>query len=295
MEKVKIVTDSCSDLSKDLREKYDIEYLKMNTVFNGEEKVANLDWTEYTPKEFYDIMRDGGRITTTMVPEQEFKTGFTKFLDEGYDIVYIGCSSKLSGSVELGKVVAKDLLENYPDRKIHCINSLNACMGEGALVIKASQFRAEGMNADEIAESVSEIRNNVNQFVTVHSLDALKRAGRVKATSAFFGNLLGVKPIIISNPEGDNVPVKKAKGRFNSMQEIVNLMAENIVDPENQCVYINHADSEEDALELEKLIKEKIPTADTHIGYIGPIIGASIGPEALGIFAFGKNVEHFGV
>ncbi|MCR5652428.1 MAG: DegV family protein [Ruminococcus sp.] len=295
MNKIRIFTDSCSDLTKDLREKYDIEYLKMNTIFNGEEKVANLDWTEYSPKEFYDIMRDGGRITTTQVPEQEFRTVFTNVLEEGDDIVYIGCSSKLSGSVEMGKVVSKDLLKNYPDRKIYCINSLNACMGEGLVAIKASQFRAEGMNIDEIAEKISEIRNTVNQYVTVHSLDALKRAGRVKATSAFFGNLLGVKPIIISNPEGDNVPVKKAKGRFNSMQEIVNLMAENIIEPENQCVYIVHADSEEDALELEKLVKEKIPTVDTHMGYIGPIIGASIGPEALGIFAFGKNIEHFGV
>ncbi len=295
MADVKIFTDSCSDLSKDLREKYDIEYVKMFTVFNGEEKVANLDWTEYTPKEFYDIMRNGDRITTTQVPAQEFEKEFTKVLEEGYDIVYIGCSSKLSGSVEMGKVVSKDLLKKYPERKIHCINSVNACMGEGALVIKAAQFRAEGMNADEIAENIEKVRNNVNQYVTVHSLDALKRAGRVKATSAFFGNLLGVKPIIISNTEGDNVPIKKAKGRFNSMQEIVNLMAENITEPEKQCVYIVHADSEEDALELEKMVKEKIPAASTHIGYIGPIIGASIGPEALGIFAFGKNVEQFGV
>ena len=295
MEKVKIFTDSCSDLSKDLREKYDIEYVKMNTVYNGEEKEANLDWVEYTPKEFYDIMRNGERITTTQVPSQVFETEFTKVLEEGYDIIYIGCSSKLSGSVEMGKVVSKDLLKKYPERKIHCINSLNACMGEGALVVKASQFRAEGMNADEIAENVKEIRNNVNQYVTVHSLDALKRAGRVKATSAFFGNLLGVKPIIISNTEGDNVPIKKAKGRFNSMQEIVDLTVNNIVDPDNQCIYINHADCEEDAIELEKMVKEKLPNVETHIGYIGPIIGASIGPEAIGLFSFGKNVEQYNV
>ena len=295
MKNIKIFTDSCSDLTKDLRDKYDIDYVKMNTVFNGEEKTADLDWTEYTPKEFYDIMRNGGRITTTQVPEQEFRKEFTKALEDGYDIVYIGCSSKLSGSVEMGKVVSKELLKNYPDRKIHCINSLNACMGEGALAVKAAQLRAEGMSSDEIAEKINAIRNNVNQYVTVHSLDALKRAGRVKAASAFFGNLLGVKPIIISNTEGDNVPIKKAKGRFNSMREIVDLMAENITEPDKQCVYIAHADSEDDALELEKLIKEKIPAAKTHINYIGPIIGASIGPDALGIFAFGKNVEKFGV
>ncbi len=295
MEKVKIFTDSCSDLSKDLREKYDIEYVKMNTVYNGEEKEANLDWVEYTPKEFYDIMRNGERITTTQVPSQVFETEFTKVLEEGYDIVYIGCSSKLSGSVEMGKVVSKNLLKKYPDRKIHCINSLNACMGEGLLAIKASQFREEGMNADEIAISIKKIRNNVNQYATVHTLDALKRAGRVKATSAFFGNLLGVKPVIISNTEGDNVPIKKAKGRFNSMQEIVNLTVENITDADDQCVYITHADSKDDAVELEKMIKAKLPNIETYIGYIGPIIGASIGPEALAIFSFGKSVEQYNV
>lgn len=295
MEKVKIFTDSCSDLSKDLREKYDIEYVKMNTVYNGEEMEANLDWVEYTPKEFYDIMRNGERITTTQVPSQVFETEFTKVLEEGYDIVYIGCSSKLSGSVEMGKVVSKNLLKKYPDRKIHCINSLNACMGEGLLAIKASQFREEGMNADEIAISIKKIRNNVNQYATVHTLDALKRAGRVKATSAFFGNLLGVKPVIISNTEGDNVPIKKAKGRFNSMQEIVNLTVENITDADDQCVYITHADSKDDAVELEKMIKAKLPNIETYIGYIGPIIGASIGPEALAIFSFGKSVEQYNV
>ncbi|MBR1731797.1 MAG: DegV family protein [Ruminococcus sp.] len=295
MEKVKIFTDSCSDLSKELREKYDIEYVKMNTVFNGEEKEANLDWAEYSPKEFYDIMRDGNRITTTQVPAQEFEKEFTKVLEEGYDIVYIGCSSKLSGSVEMGRVTSKELLKKFPERKIHCVNSRNACMGEGILAIKAAQLRNEGKNADEIAEEVSSIRNNVNQFVTVHSLDALKRAGRVKASSAFFGNLLGVKPIIISNTEGDNVPIKKVIGRFISMQEIVYLMAENIVEPENQTVYIVHADSEEDAAELEKMVKEKLPNVDTYITYIGPIIGASIGPDAIGLLTLGQNVEKFNV
>ena len=295
MSKVKIFTDSCSDLTKEIREKYDIEYVKMNTIIKGVEHPASLDWESFSPKEFYDIMRDGERITTTQVPAQEFEEKFTACLEEGYDIVYVGCSSRLSGSVDMGKVCAKKLAEKYPERKIHCINSLNASVGIGLVAIRAAEFRNQGMDADEICEKTKEIRNNVNQFCTVHSLDALKRAGRVKATSAFFGNLLGVKPIIISDKDGNNVAVKKVKGRFNSMQEIVNLMAENIVDAENQCIYVCHADSPEDAAELETMVKEKCPNSETYVCHIGPIIGASIGPDALAIFSFGKNVENFAI
>ena len=90
MANVKIVTDSCSDLGKDIREKYDIEYVRMNTVYKDEETPASLDWEYYSPKELYDIMRNGERVLTTQVPPEEFKNVFTKFLEEGNDIVYIG-------------------------------------------------------------------------------------------------------------------------------------------------------------------------------------------------------------
>ena len=72
MKKVKIITDSCSDLSGELLEKYGIDYARMNTVYQGKEKVASLTWEEYSPKKLYDIMRGGERITTTQVPVQEF-------------------------------------------------------------------------------------------------------------------------------------------------------------------------------------------------------------------------------
>lgn len=68
MNKIKIFTDSCSDLTRELREKYDIEYVKMNTVIDGKEQPASLDWEYFSPKEFYDVMRRGERITTTQVP-----------------------------------------------------------------------------------------------------------------------------------------------------------------------------------------------------------------------------------
>lgn len=290
MANVKIVTDSCSDLGKDIREKYDIEYVRMNTVYKDEETPASLDWEYYSPKELYDIMRNGERVLTTQVPPEEFKTVFTKFLEEGNDIVYIGCSAKLSGSINIGTMVAKELMEKYPERTIKCIDALNSCMGEGALTVYAANLRNEGLSVEEIANKVIEVRLNVNQFATVHSLEFLKRAGRVTASSAFFGNMLGVKPILISDKNGANTPIKKVKGRENSLREIVNQLKETIVDAENQTIFLAHADCQEDADFVKSLVEQEIPCKDIYVNYIGPIIGASVGPGTVGLFAFGKEV-----
>ena len=290
MANVKIVTDSCSDLGKDIREKYDILYAKMNTVYKGEETPASLDWESYSPKELYDIMRKGERVLTTQVPVEEFKKVFTNILEEGNDIVYIGCSVKLSGSINIASIVANELKEEYPERTIKCIDSLNSCMGEGALAVYAAKLRNDGMSAEEIADKVCEVRGNMNQFATVHSLDCLKRAGRVTASSAFFGNMLGVKPILISDKNGANTAIKKVKGRENSLREIVKLLKETITDAENQTIFLAHADCQEDADFVKSLVEQEIPCKEIYVNYIGPIIGASVGPGTIALFAFGKEV-----
>ena len=295
MRPVKIVTDSCSDLPKELREKYDIDYMMMNTVCDGKETPASLDWEFYSPKELYDTIRGGKRVTTTMVPPDRFQEYFKAELEKGNDIVYIACSSKLSGSVNVGKVEAEAILKDYPDAAICCVDSINACIGEGIIAIKAAEMRDKGMSAKEIEEAIMPIRNNVNQFVTVHNLNALKAAGRVTGSSAFFGNLLGVKPIIISDSVGNNTPIRKAKGRLNSFKELVSLISEGVEGQENPAIYVVHADCEDEAKEVVNMIEEAIPGATTYITYIGPIIGASIGADAIGVFAYGKSIERFDV
>ncbi len=295
MRPVKILTDSCSDMSRDLREKYDIDYARMKTVYDGKEQWASLDFEYYTPKQLYDIMRDGNRILTTQVPPDEFNRIFTEYLDKGFDIVYVGCSLKQSGSVNTGAVVARTLLESRPDANIFCVDSMNACMGEGLLAIKGAGYRDQNLSAKEIYDKLVAERKSINEYVTVHSLDSLKRAGRVKASAAFFGNLLGVKPIIIADAKGDQVAVKKVKGRLNSFHEIVSMLKESITDPESQTIYLCHADcSKEEVDSLSQMIREEIPCKDVHVSYIGPIIGASIGPDAIGIWATGKEVTFEG-
>ena len=293
MRKVKIITDSCADLNAEQLQKYDIAFAKMSTSCDGVESVASLTWTEKDAHEHYTKMRDGKRIVTAQVSSPEFKRIFEEYLKQDMDIVYIGCSSKQSGSVNTGYVTAKKLMAEYEGSTIICIDSLNASMGEGMLVIEAAKMANGGATATEIEEHILRVRKKVNQYVTVHSLDALKRAGRVKGSAAFFGNLMGVKPIIIADANGDQAAYKKVKGRQKSFEEIVALLKSTMIEPENQVVYLSHADCAKEEIDgLVELIKKEIPCQDVEVGYIGPIIGASIGPDAVGIWGFGQEVTY---
>ncbi len=293
MRNIQVLTDSCSDLSGELLAKYGIDYCRMNTVRAGKETPASLTWEYYAPKELYDIMRGGERILTTQVPMEEFNTVFRKYLDVGCDIIYVGCSLKQSSSVNTASVVAKRLLEEYPGARIACIDSLNASAGEGVLAIRAAELVAAGKDFDTVVAEVNGARKQLNQFVTVHSLDCLHRAGRVKGSAAFFGNLMGVKPILISDADGEQTPIKKAKGRAGSFKEMVALLKEAMIDPEEQTVYIAHADCKEEEVEqLRSMIRAEIPCREIVTVYIGPIIGASIGPDAVGIWGFGREVTY---
>ena len=293
MRNVKIITDSCADLTAEQLARYDIDYAKMSTVYNGIESPALLTWSEDEVHALYNIMRDGNRITTAQVSVEEFQRIFEKYLKQDMDIVYIGCSSKQSGSVNTGFVTAKKLMAEYEGSKIVCIDSLNASMGEGMLAIEAAKLAKNGAGVDEIEAHILSIRKKANQYVTVHSLDALKRAGRVKGSAAFFGNLMGVKPIIIADANGDQAAYKKVKGRQKSFEEIVALLKASMIEPEKQVVYLTHADCAKEEIDgLVELIRKEIPCLDVEVGYIGPIIGASIGPDAVGIWGFGQEVTY---
>ena len=240
MRNIKILTDSCADLDTALRAQYDIGYVRMNIVYNGEEKYATLDWDLYSPRELYDILRAGGRITTTQVTVEEYTNAFTAAIEAGCDVLYIGCSSALSGSINTGMIVARKMMEEHPEAKICCVDALNSCLGQGLLVVTAAQMRDSGKSLDDIVSWLEENKLRCHQFATVESLEYLRRAGRVKAAKAFFGNLMGVKPILISDARGQNYAIKKAKGRKGSMAEIVAQLKAVITDDAQKLLNYKH-------------------------------------------------------
>lgn len=284
-----IFADSTCDLTLELRQQYNIEYVAMNYVVDGEDYVASLDWESHSPKEFYDIMRGGTRIYTTQVPQNVFQDAFKAVLEEGKDILYISCSSALSASINAARVVAQELQEQYPDAGIYCVDSLISGQGQGYLALEASRKRAAGLSAADTAAYIESIKLRVNQCGTVASLEYLRRAGRIKASKAFFGNIFGVKPLIISDIKGQNYAYKKEKGAANARAAV----AKHIVDAADgvyEDLYLSHGDCEAEIELLKEEILKMAPFKNITITNIGPIVGASVGPGTIVAYCYGKEV-----
>ncbi|MBR2695912.1 MAG: DegV family protein [Parasporobacterium sp.] len=284
-----IIGDSTCDLNKNLREQLGVDYVQMNYVLDGKEYPASLDWEGLSAKEFYDQMRAGKRITTTQVPAESYLKKFQEYLDQDMDVLYISCSSALSGSVNTARVIARDLLEKNPEAKIICVDALNSSFGQGIEIMWASKMRSEGTPIEEVAEFLEKNRNCVNQSAFVEKLEYLRRAGRVTASSAFFGNLIGIKPLLISDAKGQNYAIKKVKGMQKTMEEAVALVKERIIEAEDQIIYISHADSKENAETIGEMVKEATGCKGIFIDYMGPIVGASVGPGTMSIYYVGQE------
>lgn len=295
---IAILIDSTGDFNKDLRTRFGIDdYCEMHVSFNDngtqKEIAASLDWDQgYTPEQLYSILDRGERLYTSQVTRQEFEAKFTKYLNQGRDVLYIGCSSGLSKSIELGSQVAAELLAKpeYAGRKIVCLDSLISGYAQGYMGAFARSLENEGKSLDEIEAWLLENRLRFNQFAAINNLKYLKMAGRVSASSAFFGNLFGVKPILISDTKGMNFAVKKIKGRKASLIEIAKDTVEATEDIANAIIFIGHICDEEGAEFAKEEILKLAKPKEIILGDIGPIVGASCGRGVVSCYTFGKAV-----
>ena len=294
MRKFVIITDSSSDLSKPYREKYDLVCMPTRFYIDGKEYPAEPDWLSVDIKYFYDYLRAGNRITTSQISNSVCMETFEKYLKEGYDILTISCTAALSSTVNVCYHTRDELAPKYPEAKIICIDSTLSSAGLGMLCIMASNLRAEGKTIEEVAEWVQTNKKFVNQEGSVDNLKYLKQAGRVSAASAFFGGLLNIKPLIISDIHGYNVAIEKVKGRKASIDRTVERILENYTGEQFKDVFIHNTDCYEDAMEIKRQLMEKLNLADEniHIGNINAAIGASVGPGMFGVYFFGKEVTY---
>ena len=299
MRKFKIFIDSCGEMAKEMRDAHGVLFVPMTLTINEKggikEIPALVDYDgEYDFKGFYDAMRNGTRFKTAAVNEAEFAPYFEKVLEEGFDILYLACSSGLSISVNNAAKLGKKLEEKYPGSAVVAVDTLISGFPIADMAILADNLMKEGKGVREVAEVIEGRKAKYNQFATVESLNYLKDAGRVTASSAFFGNLFNIKPIIISDAKGHNVAMKKMKGRRAALDEIVRLSVEAAEDIENQTVYISHGDCLEDAEYLKAKLLEVAKPKEVIIGKVGPIIGASSGPGCIIMYVYGKEVTYVG-
>ena len=300
MNKFVIFVDSTSDLTTKQRKDHNIEYVRMLVNWTDKDKnfhetYADLDWTEMTPTQYYNLMRDGSVIMTSQVTEQEFDLKFVPYLEKGLDILYLSCSSRLSASGQLAaQLFNEKYSKQFPNCKIRVVDTLISVMGQGMMALDAAAMRDAGKSLDEIADEIEKVRNTYNQTATVEDLTTLAKHGRVKAAKAFFGNIFGVKPILISDAKGNNFAIEKAKGRRNALLRVAAIVKERVIAPEKQICYVCEADAKAEDLELLVSQLKEIGFKEVVTQKLGPIISASCGPATIGVYYKGQEETRVG-
>lgn len=275
-----ILTDSACDLKPDFLENLGVKFLSLTFVFDGEDKIyKNFD---LAPAEFYNEMRNGKNAKTSAVNVAGFKDYFEEELKNGNDILYLGFSSGLSTTYNSACIAADELMEEYPDRKIICLDSLAASAGFGMLVYLAAKEKEQGKSLEEIAEFAKKTIPSLAHWFTVDDLEYLKRGGRVSPTVAFVGGLLGIKPVLHVDDEGHLIKVNTARGRKASLNALADELVNTIL-PDSP-VWISHGDCEGDAKLLADIVREKSGKEVTLITDVGPVIGAHSGPGTMALF-----------
>ena len=285
-----ILTDATCDLSEEVIEKLDITVIPMEIEMGGQSHISGPKHGNLSVQEFYSRQQKGENAKTSQITPSTYVGFFEHAAKNGKDVVLICLSSGLSASYGASKVAAEKVMKDYPDRKIYCIDSLSATLGEGLLVCAAARKRQEGLSAAELAAWLEEHRKMIVHCFTVDELETLKRGGRVSAATAAIGSMLNIKPILVINEEGKIVPSTKVRGRKKSLEVIAEMFLRKYQPIEGMPAFIGYGTALEDAKHMKDLLVAggRVGADDVVLGHVGPVVGAHTGQTIIAVLFFGN-------
>lgn len=283
---------STADMPKSFFEERNVAYVCFHFNMDGKDYPDDLGESMPFP-EFYKRIEEGAQPTTSQVNVDEFTNFFEPFLKEGKDILHVSLSSGLSGSFNSASIAARDLIEKYPERTIKVVDSLGASSGFGVLMTYLADLRDEGKSLTEVYDWAEKNKLRVHHWFFSTDLTSYKRGGRISATSAMVGTLLGICPLLNMDNEGHLIPRKKIRTKKKVIEELVNMMKEHVEDGpdyKGYC-YISNSACEEDAEKVRDLVEAYCPNlkGKVLINSIGTVIGSHTGPGTVALFFLGDE------
>lgn len=279
---IKILIDSASDISVKEAQELGVELLPMQITFGNDEYYDGVD---LLPNQFFDKLVNSKELPkTSQINPFRFKEIYKKLTNEGYEVLVITLSSKLSNTYNN----ALQASEKYQD-KIFVLDSLSACAGERLLCEYALRLIEEGKSIKEIYKELLEKRNKVQIFAVIDTLEYLKKGGRISAFTSFAGELLNIKPVI-SLINGEVKLIGKTRGTKNAYKFLNEKIKASNMDLHlpNTTIYSGNDDSM-----IKKYINDNLELwnnqiENVRIHALGSTIGTHIGPDALGVAFFEK-------
>lgn len=279
MKKVTIITDSTSDLSKELLERYQIGRFSLH-VHLGEK--SYLDGVDITPDEIYawSDANEATPKTSTPSPAEAIET-LEKYLEEDNEIICFCLSAQMSGCMNVMRLAAESL---EAEDRIFVVDSKNLSTGIGLQIIEAAILAQQGMSAAEIVEKITALQPKVRASFVVDTLTYLHRGGRCSGVAALAGSVLKLHPSIVVE-DGAMHPSKKYRGKMERViLEYVKDMTPALLNAKKDRVFLTHSGCDQAVIDA---VKEQLEALNYFeeilITRAGCVITSHCGPGTLGV------------
>lgn len=294
MDKYIILADVTCDLSAEIREHFGIEdYIKGHVHFSDERDMeTTLDWSNISREEFYKALSNKKLdVSTAPASPEEYYLKFKSYAEQGYDILSMSISSKISSTYNVTVGAANRVKEEYPECKIYCFDSYKMSGALGLLVMYAQTLKNQGKSIDEVIEWLEDNKHRVHQMGPIDDLIFVARRGRITMGKAIMGSFAGVKPMGDCSRDGYVSVLTKVKGISKALELTVRYVEQAATDAKAQFMLISHSNRPEYAEKLKALIEEKIAPKKVFISDVFSGCGTNIGPGMVGVYFLGNEIS----
>ena len=288
-----VLPDVTCDLSQEIRDYFGLkDYIRGYVHVNDESIRTTLDWENVTREGFYKTLANKKNVVSSAAasPEEYYQT-FKKYVDEGYDVLSMSLSSKISATYNIAVSAAKRVKDECPDCNIYCFDSLRMSGSFGLLVAYACDLQSQGKSFEEVIEWLEANKARVHQMGPIDDLTFVARRGQISKGKAFMGNLVGIKPMGDSNADGYVTVLAKVKGIKKALDATAAYAKAVAVDPENEYALIVHSDREKYAYELKEKVESVMKFKKVFVGDVFSGCGTNIGPGMVGIYFLGEPIS----
>jgi DegV family protein with EDD domain len=278
MRKVAIVTDSTAYIPKDLLEQYTVTVVPQVLIW-GEKTYE--DGVDIHPNEFYQRLATAKVMpTTSQVSVPNMQKAFSGLLEQGYDVLGIFISSKLSGTLQ-SAIQGRELLEK--DREhVEIIDSNTTAMALGFQVLTVARAAAQGASIAECKALAEQSRAHTGVYFIVETLEFLHRGGRIGGAQRLLGTALNLKPLLTVQ-DGKVEAVERIRTKAKAVERLIEIVGEQTAGKSPVRLATLHANAESEAREILSRAASLTNATESVFTSVSPVIGTHTGPGTVGI------------
>lgn len=278
MGKVAIVTDSSAYIPKDFVKNLNIKVVPLVVIWGNETLEDDVD---ITPEQFYNRLKSAKEMpTTSQVSVPNMHKAFSGLVEQGYDVLGIFLSSKLSGTMQ-SAIQGRDELSTGKE-KITLVDSLTTAMAMGFHVMAAAKAAAQGASVGECKKIAEDAQKTSGVYFVVDTLEFLHRGGRIGGARRFLGSALNIKPILTVG-EGKVEAAGSVRTKAKAVNHLIELVHEQCKGKSNVHLATLHANAEAEAKEILKTAGQGLNVVESVLSEVSPAIGTHTGPGTVGL------------